>query len=41
MTGGYDLERKPRAILHGAAHITGGGLPEKLSTEATRTWCGD
>lgn len=30
MTGGYDLERKPQAALHGAAHITGGGLPEKL-----------
>ncbi len=28
MTGG--LSKEPRAILHGAAHITGGGLPEKL-----------
>jgi phosphoribosylformylglycinamidine cyclo-ligase len=30
MTGGADLDRKPKAVLHGAAHITGGGLPEKL-----------
>lgn len=30
MTGGYDLSRQPRALLHGAAHITGGGMPEKL-----------
>ena len=25
MTGGYDLNRPAQAILHGAAHITGGG----------------
>ncbi|MFH1174554.1 MAG: AIR synthase-related protein [archaeon] len=30
MLGGYDLERIPRAEVHGIAHITGGGLPEKL-----------
>jgi phosphoribosylformylglycinamidine cyclo-ligase len=30
MTGGLSLKRKPRAVLHGAAHITGGGIPEKL-----------
>lgn len=30
MTGGYDLEREERAKLHGAAHITGSGIPGKL-----------
>lgn len=30
MFGGYDLAAKPKAVLHGAAHITGGGIPEKL-----------
>ena len=30
MFGGYDLERRPRAEIHGVAHITGGGLPGKL-----------
>ncbi len=29
MTGGYDLQ--PRAVVHGLAHITGEGIPEKLS----------
>jgi len=29
MTGGYDLP--PRAVVHGLAHITGGGIPEKLA----------
>ncbi|MDB5185747.1 MAG: hypothetical protein JWL85_270 [Candidatus Saccharibacteria bacterium] len=28
--GGYDLRRQPRAEVHGAAHITGGGIPGKL-----------
>lgn len=28
--GGYELSRQPKASLHGAAHITGGGIPEKL-----------
>jgi phosphoribosylformylglycinamidine cyclo-ligase len=28
--GGFDLDRKPKAELHGAAHITGGGMPGKL-----------
>lgn len=28
MTGGYD--REPKAEIHGVAHITGGGIPEKL-----------
>jgi phosphoribosylformylglycinamidine cyclo-ligase len=30
MFGGYDLSVLPKAMLHGAAHITGGGIPEKL-----------
>lgn len=30
MFGGYDLRVPPKAVLHGAAHITGGGIPEKL-----------
>jgi len=30
MFGGWDLNRTPRAKIHGAAHITGGGIPEKL-----------
>jgi len=30
MFGGYDLDREPRAEVHGVAHITGGGIPGKL-----------
>lgn len=30
MFGGCDPERRPQAELHGAAHITGGGIPEKV-----------
>lgn len=30
MFGGYDLKQKPKASIHGAAHISGGGIPEKL-----------
>jgi phosphoribosylformylglycinamidine cyclo-ligase len=30
MFGGYNLERKPRAEVHGVTHITGGGIPGKL-----------
>ena len=30
MTGGWDLNRQPKAVIHAAAHITGGGIPEKL-----------
>lgn len=30
MIGGYDSKRQPRAKVHGIAHITGGGIPEKL-----------
>ena len=30
MFGGYDLDRKPKAEVHGVAHITGGGIPGKL-----------
>lgn len=28
--GGYDLRQEPKAEIHGAAHITGGGIPGKL-----------
>lgn len=31
MFGGWNLDRKPKAKLHGAAHISGGGIPEKLA----------
>lgn len=30
MTGGWDLTREARVRLNGLAHITGGGIPEKL-----------
>lgn len=30
LTGGYDIDKKPKADLSGVAHITGGGLPSKL-----------
>jgi phosphoribosylformylglycinamidine cyclo-ligase len=30
MIGGYDLRRQPKAEVHGVAHITGGGIPEKV-----------
>ena len=30
LTGGYDIEKEPKAEIHGVAHITGGGQPSKL-----------
>lgn len=30
MFGGYALHRPAKAVLHGGAHISGGGIPEKL-----------
>jgi phosphoribosylformylglycinamidine cyclo-ligase len=30
LTGGYDIQKEPRAEVHGIAHITGGGQPSKL-----------
>ncbi len=30
MTGGWSLERKAKASVHAVAHISGGGIPEKL-----------
>lgn len=30
MFGGADLNRPAKAVLHGGAHISGGGIPEKL-----------
>lgn len=31
LTGGFDIERKPKAKVTGIAHITGGGQPSKLA----------
>lgn len=30
LTGGYDIDKKPKAKVSGVAHITGGGQPSKL-----------
>lgn len=30
LTGGYDIEKEPKARVTGVAHITGGGQPSKL-----------
>lgn len=30
MTGGFDINKSPTAIITGVAHITGGGIPSKL-----------
>lgn len=30
LTGGYNLDREPKAEIHGVAHITGGGIPGKV-----------
>jgi phosphoribosylformylglycinamidine cyclo-ligase len=30
LTGGYDIEKEPKATVTGVAHITGGGQPSKL-----------
>ena len=38
MFGGYD--REPKAGIHGIAHITGGGIPEKLSSALNETGLG-
>jgi len=40
MFGGWDLERNPKAEIHGIAHITGGGLPEKLGRTLLPTGLG-
>ncbi len=31
LTGGFDIEKEPKAKLTGVAHITGGGQPSKLA----------
>lgn len=31
MMGGYDPDVEPKARVHGVVHVTGGGIPEKLS----------
>lgn len=38
MTGGY--KETPRATIHGIAHITGGGIPEKLGRTLKPSGCG-
>lgn len=30
LTGGYDIDKEPKATVSGVAHITGGGQPSKL-----------
>lgn len=30
LIGGYDIKNPAQAVIHSAAHITGGGIPEKL-----------
>ncbi len=40
MVGGYDLLRAPGAEMHGAAHITGGGIPGKLGRLLSSTGYG-
>jgi phosphoribosylformylglycinamidine cyclo-ligase len=40
MFGGYDLKQKPIAKLHAVAHISGGGIPEKLGRNLSASGCG-
>jgi phosphoribosylformylglycinamidine cyclo-ligase len=40
LTGGSDLKREPKAQINGAAHITGGGIPEKLGRTLRNTGLG-
>lgn len=40
MTGGSDISREAKARVHGAAHITGGGIPEKLGRVLRNTGYG-
>jgi phosphoribosylformylglycinamidine cyclo-ligase len=40
MFGGYDLAQTPKVALHGAAHISGGGIPEKLGRLLRSSGCG-
>ena len=40
MFGGYDLDKKPKAEIHGVAHITGGGIPGKLGRALKPTGLG-
>ncbi len=35
LTGGYDIDKEPKAVIHGIAHITGGGQPGKLGRMLT------
>jgi phosphoribosylformylglycinamidine cyclo-ligase len=40
MFGGYDLKQKPQAKLHAVAHISGGGIPEKLGRNLSASGLG-
>lgn len=40
MFGGYDLKQKPKAELHAVAHISGGGIPEKLGRNLSASGLG-
>ncbi len=40
LTGGYKIEVKPKADIHGAAHISGGSIPEKLGRMLRNTGLG-
>jgi phosphoribosylformylglycinamidine cyclo-ligase len=40
LTGGYKLEVEPKAQIHGAAHISGGSIPEKVGRMLRATGLG-
>lgn len=40
LTGGYKIEREPLAQIHGAAHISGGSIPEKVGRMLLATGLG-
>lgn len=40
LTGGYKIEVEPKADIHGAAHISGGSIPEKLGRMLRATGLG-
>lgn len=40
LIGGYNLSHTPQANIHAAAHITGGGIPEKLGRALRASGCG-
>jgi phosphoribosylformylglycinamidine cyclo-ligase len=40
LTGGFDIEKEPKAEITGVAHITGGGQPSKLGRMLKRSGLG-